>query len=138
MLKVFVYGTLKPGESNYQRYCAGKIIPIQVGMTDVTPVRAYTFGNLFTLQMGYPAMTTGKSKVYGYLLAFSDCEIMKDLDDLEGYDPSLNAASNLYNRYQVEIFNLQNQPIGNAWTYFMSQEKVKEFKGVYIKDGWWS
>ena len=25
MFKVFVYGTLKPGEINYQRYCEGRI-----------------------------------------------------------------------------------------------------------------
>jgi gamma-glutamylcyclotransferase (GGCT)/AIG2-like uncharacterized protein YtfP len=25
-MKVFVYGTLKPGECNYQRYCEGKVV----------------------------------------------------------------------------------------------------------------
>ncbi len=25
-LRVFVYGTLKPGEANYQKYCAGKVV----------------------------------------------------------------------------------------------------------------
>jgi len=25
-IRVFVYGTLKPGEVNYQRYCEGKVI----------------------------------------------------------------------------------------------------------------
>ncbi|TAH29142.1 MAG: gamma-glutamylcyclotransferase, partial [Oscillatoriales cyanobacterium] len=25
-MKVFVYGTLKPGECNYLRYCEGKVV----------------------------------------------------------------------------------------------------------------
>ncbi len=29
MFKVFVYGTLKPGEANYQKYFAGKVIEAQ-------------------------------------------------------------------------------------------------------------
>jgi gamma-glutamylcyclotransferase (GGCT)/AIG2-like uncharacterized protein YtfP len=26
LISVFVYGTLKPNEANYQKYCAGKVI----------------------------------------------------------------------------------------------------------------
>ena len=26
LLQIFVYGTLKPGEENYQKYCAGKVV----------------------------------------------------------------------------------------------------------------
>ena len=32
-LAVFVYGTLKPGEANYQRFCAGNIITSQIALT---------------------------------------------------------------------------------------------------------
>ena len=57
-LRVFVYGTLKPGEANYQRYCAGKLVNAQ---------RAMVLGKLFALPAGYPAMTLGDIPVQGYL-----------------------------------------------------------------------
>ncbi|MEM7726038.1 MAG: gamma-glutamylcyclotransferase [Cyanobacteria bacterium P01_A01_bin.45] len=138
MLKVFVYGTLKPGKSNYQRYCVDKTISISVGVNDTTPVPAYTIGKLFALPMGYPAMIEGQGKVYGYLLAFANSEILLSLDDLEGYDPYASVTSNLYNRYLVEIFNCQHHSLGNAWTYFMSIDKVKSFQGIYLESGCWN
>ncbi|NET53980.1 MAG: gamma-glutamylcyclotransferase, partial [Merismopedia sp. SIO2A8] len=42
--KVFVYGTLKPGEVNYDQYCASKV---------VEEIRAIAFGELFDLPIGY-------------------------------------------------------------------------------------
>ena len=39
-MKVFVYGTLKPGECNYLRYCEGKVV-------DACP--AIARGELFAL-----------------------------------------------------------------------------------------
>ncbi len=43
LLRVFVYGTLKPGEVNYQKYCNGKVVEQE---------RALTLGQLFALQDG--------------------------------------------------------------------------------------
>lgn len=41
LVKVFVYGTLKPGESNYQRYCDRSSV--------VESQRAIALGQLFAL-----------------------------------------------------------------------------------------
>ena len=78
-MKVFVYGTLKPGEANYQNYCADKVIKAIAG---------YTEGRLYSLPMGYPAMTKGKSKTIGVLLTFTNADILTSLDILEGYPSS--------------------------------------------------
>lgn len=53
-VRVFVYGTLKPGEANYKRYCAGKVIDVKIALVQ---------GKLFALPMGYPAMTLGDRQV---------------------------------------------------------------------------
>jgi gamma-glutamylcyclotransferase (GGCT)/AIG2-like uncharacterized protein YtfP len=63
---VFVYGTLKPGENNYQIYCAGKVLAEQ---------RAIAFGRLFSLPAGYPAMTPGDCPVHGFLLSFANSTV---------------------------------------------------------------
>ncbi|MDJ0558299.1 MAG: gamma-glutamylcyclotransferase, partial [Microcystis sp. M53599_WE4] len=48
MMEVFVYGTLKPKESNYSAYCAGKVINSKT---------AYTKGHLYHLTaLGYPGL----------------------------------------------------------------------------------
>jgi gamma-glutamylcyclotransferase (GGCT)/AIG2-like uncharacterized protein YtfP len=128
-LRVFVYGTLKPGEANYQRYCAGKVVNAK---------RAVTLGKLFALPMGYPAMTPGQNQVHGYLLCFSNLEVLSALDYLEDYQSNRPMLENLYNRQQVEVYDLQGESLGWAWAYFMTLELVGKFKGILQVDGWWS
>ncbi len=148
MVKVFVYGTLKPGEENYAKYCTGKVV-------DAKP--AYALGELFALPQGYPAMIKGDNRVYGYLLTFAHTEALVELDELEDYHSSRQNSENLYNREQIEIFTLEskieipslnqkswNQAIlekgslGNAWIYLMSEQQVHQLNAVPETDGWWS
>lgn len=129
MLKVFVYGTLKPGEANYERYCHGKVVDAH---------KACTLGKLFALPMGYPAMTLGDSRVYGYLLFFADSGVLNQLDELEGYQPVRTASENLYNRQQIEIYDLEQTSLGLAWVYLMTCNQIHQLGGVFQTDGWWS
>lgn len=128
MLKVFVYGTLKPGESNYQRYCTG-VMEVK---------QAIAFGQLFALPFGYPGMTPGNSLVRGFLLSFSNSEILNQLDWLEDYDPQRPIAENEYYRQLIETFNSAFEPLATAWAYLMTPEKVQACGGVLLPDGWWS
>jgi gamma-glutamylcyclotransferase (GGCT)/AIG2-like uncharacterized protein YtfP len=137
-MKVFVYGTLKPGEENYPRYCEGKVKKSQ---------RAFTFGKLFDLPQGYPAMTTGNDQVHGYLLEFNQDQVLANLDELEDYHPSRIESENLYQRVEQEIFALeditakppqQNISLGLAWVYIMSEIQVMNMQGRLLPNGWWS
>ncbi|MGB7442111.1 MAG: gamma-glutamylcyclotransferase [Coleofasciculaceae cyanobacterium] len=128
-LKVFVYGTLKPGESNYHRYCAGKVV-------EQKPAIAY--GQLFHLSLGYPAMTLGNGRVYGYLLTFTDLNILGLLDKLEDYEPNRPSQENEYNRQLLEIYDLKGKILGSAWTYLMTDEQVQFYHGVAVISGSWS
>ncbi|VEP18881.1 conserved hypothetical protein [Hyella patelloides LEGE 07179] len=94
IIQVFVYGTLKPGESNYETYCQGKTI---------AEIPAYTRGQLYQLFPGYPAITKGNNKVEGYLLSFSSSKILFSLDCLEGYSETRAFDFNDYYRQQVTI-----------------------------------
>jgi gamma-glutamylcyclotransferase (GGCT)/AIG2-like uncharacterized protein YtfP len=82
-LNVFVYGTLKPEEVNYQRYCAGKVVEEK---------RAIAFGQLFDLPLGYPAMTLGESPVQGYLLTLADPTVLSILDEIGRLRPAPDAG----------------------------------------------
>lgn len=129
MVKVFVYGTLKPGEANYQHYCAAKVVEVK---------KAIAFGQLFSLPVGYPAMTLGNSPVRGFLLSFSDSEILHQLDYLEDYDSQRPIGENEYHRQQIQVYDTALNSLGKAWTYLMTPEQVRAFGGVLLTDGWWS
>lgn len=128
MIRVFVYGTLKPGEENYRLFCEGKIY---------RTVAAIARGDLYDLPVGYPAMTPGTGEVRGYVLEFDDPTLLAELDELEEYDPQLPAEENIYTRLAVEVVDENHQAIGHAWLYQMSMERVKAMGGVKVKDGVW-
>jgi gamma-glutamylcyclotransferase (GGCT)/AIG2-like uncharacterized protein YtfP len=71
---LFVYGTLKRGQSNHARVrSALRIVPATVR------------GLLFGLDEGYPALIEGDGVVHGELCFFDDLSaILPDLDAYEG------------------------------------------------------
>lgn len=129
MFKIFVYGTLKPKGKYYQIYCEGKTIE---------EVKCWTKGRLFDLPLGYPAMIKGNDQVFGYLLSFASFQDLEKLDELEGYSGEPNSPSNEYYREKIMVYNEANYPFDEAWTYFMTEEKVKALNGVFLSSGWWN
>jgi gamma-glutamylcyclotransferase (GGCT)/AIG2-like uncharacterized protein YtfP len=127
-LKVFVYGTLKPGEANHH-YCDGYI---------QTQTLAYTRGVLYSLAVGYPAMTEGNNKVKGVLLGFNNAHILASLDRLEDYQPQRASSLNEYYRRLVAVYNSNDQLITQAWTYFMTLSRVKQYQGILVNSNWWT
>jgi gamma-glutamylcyclotransferase (GGCT)/AIG2-like uncharacterized protein YtfP len=128
-LHVFVYGTLKPGELNFDRYCGEKV---------VTSDRAYIYGDLYHLpRLGYPGAIHGTRKLHGFVLCFKDTAILSELDRLEDYDPQRQPTENDYTRELVTTFT----PEGNfslcAWAYFMSLPHVRQLGGILVPNGWW-
>jgi len=127
LINVFVYGTLKPGEENFDRHCQ-QALEIQ---------EAIAHGTLYALPMGYPAMTSGDSPVYGFLLSFNDPQILVEFDDLEDYCPDRPLEQNEYYRQKIQTFSLAHQPLSNAWVYLMESEKAKRL-GVLMPEGRWT
>lgn len=130
VINVFVYGTLKPGEANYQSFCAGKVLEAR---------RAVAFGQLFALPFGYPAMTVGRDPVHGFLLSFPDETVLLRLDWLEDYQPHRLVGENEYTRQQVDTYSPDHtSSLGLAWVYLMSWEQVQSHGGILLANGWWS
>ncbi len=128
LIHVFVYGTLKPGECNYQRYCHGRVIAQRP---------AFAQGKLYALSLGYPGMVTGTGIVQGVILSFSDPNIFLDLDQLEDYQPQRPPEENEYQRQKIQVFDLNHQPLGLVWAYLMDIQKVQFYSGVLIPNGCW-
>jgi gamma-glutamylcyclotransferase (GGCT)/AIG2-like uncharacterized protein YtfP len=127
MLSIFVYGTLKPGQSNYGCCCD------HVSRADAAMVR----GQLFDLPVGYPAMTLGDQWVLGYRLTFADEAILLILDELEDYSLHRPSHHNEYQRVWVQIFNREGQSLGEGWTYCMDANRVRRHQGRLVDSGEW-
>ncbi|MDJ1181516.1 gamma-glutamylcyclotransferase [Roseofilum sp. BLCC_M91] len=129
MFKVFVYGTLKPGEVNYRRYCEGHVEKEE---------EAIAWGRLFLLPMGYPALTVGANRIQGYLLHFHDSKLLNQLDQLEGYDPNSPLEENQYLRQSIPVFRPTGEPLGEVLAYRMSMEKIRQYGGTELLNSSWS
>ena len=130
MFKVFVYGTLKPEEKNYPRYCQGKTIAEKP---------CWTKGELFALSVGYPAMTKGDDRVYGYLLTFaSDAELI-NLDFLEGYTGIANSQKNKYDRLWITVYDRDDDSVvDECWAYFKTPSQIDRLNHQYLPNGHWT
>lgn len=128
-LNVFVYGTLKPGEANFAAYCQDKIS---------SQISAYTWGELYALSLGYPAMTAGKNKIQGVILTLKNWQVLQDLDRLEGYQTNRLPELNEYDRNLVTVYNKSDRPLGQAWAYYMTIDKVRQYGGTRVNSGCWT
>lgn len=127
-IRVFVYGTLKPGECNYARYCDGQV-------TD--QFEAIAYGTLYHLPVGYPAMTVGDRPIQGVVLCLRDPSTLNALDMLEDYDPNRSPDKNEYNRITIDVFDAQGNSQGTVWAYIMDAAHVMQRGGVPLPDGVW-
>jgi gamma-glutamylcyclotransferase (GGCT)/AIG2-like uncharacterized protein YtfP len=86
-VKVFVYGTLRTGQSNHQ------VIARWLKSAQLACIK----GELYHLPFGYPAVTRGEGTVYGELMEFNDpSRALKAMDELEDYFGE--GQDNLYDR----------------------------------------
>jgi gamma-glutamylcyclotransferase (GGCT)/AIG2-like uncharacterized protein YtfP len=135
-LRVFVYGTLKPGEINDWVYRKSR----------VKAQTAIAYGHLYALPLGYPAMTSGKSLVYGHLLSFASSDILPVLDQFEQHDPEelerhapgQSFQQNQYERRLIEVLDRNQFTLGLAWAYTMTTEQVTQLGGTLLANGNWN
>ncbi|MEG3438022.1 gamma-glutamylcyclotransferase family protein [Pannus brasiliensis CCIBt3594] len=130
MLKVFVYGTLKPDGRYHSTYCGDKVRE---------SLLACTRGELFHLvKLGYPAMTEGDNLVKGVLLTFHDESVLTRLDELEDYRSDRSPDENEYQRLKIPVYTLSGESLGDFWGYRMNRDRIALHGGVPVPSGWWT
>ncbi|HEY9877459.1 MAG TPA: gamma-glutamylcyclotransferase family protein [Leptolyngbyaceae cyanobacterium] len=125
---VFVYGTLKPGERYYEQFCAPYVIEKQDAIAP---------GRLYDLSVGYPGMTIEEGQVLGVRLTFTDEVVLARLDALEEFFPDRPEDSE-YQRLERPLLTPKHEPLGLAWAYIMTPERVKSLQGLWLPSGHWS
>ena len=88
--KIFVYGSLRTGFFNYNKYLMGKVNDSKVGKVN---------GQLYHMpHKGYPALIEGNDEVFGEVMTLKDFEaVMIPMDKMENYY-GVNNSKNEYNR----------------------------------------
>jgi len=124
-IKVFVYGTLMPGEGRWNQ--------LERDVMGIT--RACVTGELYDLG-SFPALCLdGKNVVSGYVVDLP-IDMLAILDSLEGYR-SCRSAENLYDRRNV----FAKTPHGDTFScyaYTMDKQKIiNKYKGSYIASANW-
>ena len=154
-------GTLKPGGSNWLKYCESRVI--------CPPQRAVTSSSfaLFDFpSLAFPAMATVDSnhsssneeeeewsadRVSGFLLTFADETWIESFDELEEYSPLRDRGENLYQRIEIAVAvealrkeeeeeeedDAEEEACIACWTYVMEAEKVRAMGGVLVPSGDW-
>jgi gamma-glutamylcyclotransferase (GGCT)/AIG2-like uncharacterized protein YtfP len=126
--QVFVYGTLKPGERAFGKFCQPYVVEV---------VDAIAPGRLYHLPLGYPAMTLEAGWVKGALLTFTTLAIFDQMDAFEDYYPDRPEDSD-YLRIHHGIYSPDRVPLAEAWVYVMARERVDAAGGQWLTSGEWS
>lgn len=126
-LPVFVYGTLRRGFPNHDRFC--------FDVLEVVP--AWAPGRLYALPYGFPAMIpAADGRVIGEILTFPDPAALRRLDHLEGFRPD---GPRHYDRIVVEAHPLDGGRPVRAWCYVYTASRIDSIPdAAHIEVGDWT
>ena len=130
--KVFVYGSLREGFFNYDKYLKNKVSPASLGEVK---------GKLFHLShKGYPALLEGEDTIIGEIMEIKDFyENIVSLDEMEGYLSFEDASNNEYIRTIMDVKNLHTNTMESCYVYKYVEFNDKDFNhhAVHISHGDW-
>lgn len=126
-MDIFVYGTLREGMYNYDRFLKGHV---------TAKKNAYIKGSLHSI-IGkvYPALLEGEDFILGEVLSLDNEVSMADVDELEGY-LGPDCIDNEYNKLDMEILDEDKKTvIGNlpVYMYNVKNPQLKETVGPKIQ-----
>ena len=128
--KIFVYGSLRIGFFNYDKYLMGKVSDSKIGKVK---------GKLYHMpNKGYPALMEGDDEVFGEVMTLNDFEsVMIPMDKMENYY-GVNDSRNEYNRIVMDV-ELLDGSIESCYVYYyaMNDEAIFNKNSIYIKNGDW-
>lgn len=127
---MFVYGTLRSGQPNWERLLAGRSERVVAGR----------LAGVVLLDCGhYPAAVErpGAAGAVGEVLWFDSRdwpEVLAALDHLEGYDPA--DPDRLFDRVVRPVETVQGPE--DCWVYLAGPVLVEEAGGPVVADGDWA
>ena len=129
--KIFVYGSLRTGFYNYDKYLKGKVEDTKLGKVK---------GKLYHMpHKGYPALLEGEDVVIGEVMTVKNFEeVMIPMDKMENYY-GVNDTRNEYNRIVMDV-ELEDGSKESCYVYYyaMNDESIFNENSVYVANGDWA
>lgn len=123
MKQIFVYGSLRKGMYNYERYLKGKSRFIAKG---------YVKGTLYTLKdVSYPALIDGNDKVVGEIYEVTE-DVLAEIDALEGCQLT---SFGEYKKQQKTIYVQNKQCLLDVYSYNLNYKNNRERLNAVISHG---
>lgn len=130
-IKIFVYGSLRTGFFNYNKYLLGNVSKSELGKVK---------GKLYHMpHKGYPALIEGDDTICGEIMTLNNFEkVMIAMDEMENYY-GINNPKNEYNRIIMDV-ELTSGEIEKCYVYYYAMNDKEVFKNhsVYISNGDWA
>lgn len=133
-INVFVYGSLREGFFNYDKYLKNKVISITPAKIDNKIVYHMPY-------KGYPALLDGNGTVYGEIMEIKPeiyDETMSAMDKMEGFI-SENNPQNEYHKKIFEVEHLTDGKTEKCYVYFYNKDSDSKFnhEAVFLSSGDW-
>ncbi|WP_195251163.1 gamma-glutamylcyclotransferase family protein [Romboutsia sp. 1001713B170207_170306_H8] len=133
-INVFVYGSLRDGFFNYEKYLAGKVLEKKTAKLE--NMRLYHMP-----YKGYPAIISGEDIVNGEIIVIDPNfyeETIKAMDEMEGFKGKDN-PENEYDKIILEVKNISDNEIEKCFVYFYNKNNDQRFEkeSIYIQSGDW-
>lgn len=133
-INVFVYGSLREGFFNYDKYLKGK----------VNSIRPAKIENMVVYHMpykGYPAIQPGDGIVYGEIMEIKPeiyDETMAAMDKMEGFI-SENNPENEYHKTLLDVEDLNTGLKEKCYVYFYNKDIDGKFndEAEFVNHGDW-
>ena len=125
--KIFVYGSLRTGFFNYNKYLLGKVSNAQDGKVK---------GKLYHMtHKGYPALIEGDDVVVGEIMTLNDFEsVIIPMDKMENYY-GVNDSRNEYNRVVMDVELLDGSKEScYVYYYTMNDKDVFEENSILFNN----
>lgn len=129
---LFVYGSLREGFYNYEKYLQGKVIKN-------TPAILHDMKLYHLPHKGYPAIIEGNEKIYGEIVEISDYDnTVQAIDNMENFISEGN-PNNEYHKKLLEIEHLDSGEKELCYVYYYNKDIDEKFESqsVYIANGDW-
>lgn len=133
-INFFVYGSLREGFYNYNKFLDGKVLKKKEGK--LNNIKLYHMP-----YKGYPAIISGKDYVLGEIIVINEKDYdstMKALDEMEGFINEGN-SENEYHKMLLEVEDLENNQNELCYVYFYNKDKDNLFdsEAIYLPNGDW-
>ena len=133
-INLFVYGSLRTGFFNYDKYLSGKVV-------EKKEAKLHNIELYHMPYKGYPAIIKGQDSVVGEIMVIKEEDYdatMKAMDEMEGFISECN-PKNEYDKIILEVENIHSNEKEKCYVYFYNKDNDKLFhsEATYIPNGDW-